>query len=381
MKQKIPFNKIYLTGNEISYIKKALKNDHLSGDGFFTEKTQKTIQNFTGCPKVLLTHSCTAALEMSALILNIKEGDEVIMPSFTFTSTANAICLRGGIPVFVDIRKDTLNIDETLIEKSITKKTKAIVVVHYAGVACEMDVVMKIARKYKLSVIEDAAQAYGAKYKNKSLGTIGDLGCFSFHESKNIICGEGGALLINKPKFYLAAEIYREKGTDRTKFLRGEINKYSWKNIGSSYLPGETTAAFLLAQIEKATWINNQRLKIWDYYHKKLFKLEKDGLITRPFVPDVCIHNAHIYYILVSKKLDRNLILRELKSFGINAVFHYIPLDSSFAGKAYGKTLGVLNNTKETASHIIRLPIWIGLNKKTQDFVIDHLESILKINS
>ena len=296
---KIPFNKPHLTHKEMGYISNAHALGQLSGDGYYTKMCHKWFENNLGAKKALLTHSCTAALEMTAILSEIAPGDEVIMPSYTFVSTANAFVLRGGVPVFVDIREDTLNIDEKLIEQAITKKTKAIAVVHYAGVACEMDTILRIAKKHKLIVIEDAAQAFPAKYKNKFLGSIGDMGTYSFHETKNVISGEGGALILNNPKFIKRAEIIREKGTNRSQFLEGKIDKYTWVDIGSSYLPGEIISAFLMGQLENAMEITEKRLKIWNTYHKELEKLELEHKLRRPIIPKTCEHNAHMYYILL----------------------------------------------------------------------------------
>lgn len=301
----IGFNKPYLTGRELDHIGEAHAKSKLSGDGRFTGLCNTWLEQRTGCHKALLTHSCTAALEMSAILADIQPGDEVIMPSYTFVSTANAFVLRGGVPVFVDIRPDTLNIDESLIEAAITDKTKAIVPVHYAGVACEMDAIMAIANRYKLLVIEDAAQGVLANYKGRALGSIGHLGCFSFHETKNIISGEGGALLINDPRLVDRAEVIREKGTNRSRFFRGEVDKYTWEDIGSSYLPGEITAAFLWAQMQEADAITAQRVDIWNRYHEAFENLEKSGRLRRPVIPVDCNHNAHMYYLLLRDLKER----------------------------------------------------------------------------
>ena len=371
----IPFNKPYLCGNELKYIEKAHSLGKLAGDGPFTEKCHDWLKVNTSVKKVLLTHSCTAALEISALLLRIRPGDEIIMPSFTFVSTANAFALRGGVPVFVDIRKDTLNIDENLIEQAITPKTRAILVVHYAGIACEMDTIMKIAKQYSLKVIEDAAQGIMGSYRGKKLGSIGDLGCFSFHETKNIHCGEGGALMINNEKFIERAQIIREKGTDRTKFFEGKINRYQWVDIGSSYLPGELTAAFLFAQLENAKEITEERLSIWHKYHKILEELEKKNKIIRPIVPKECSQNGHIYYIILQKKFNRNAVIKNLKEKGINAVFHYQPLHSSPAGLKYGKCLSTLEVTEDLSRNLVRLPMWIGMDKHEK--IVNSLKVIL----
>lgn len=367
--EKIPFNRPYMTGKELLYIAEAKFGNRLAGDGPFTQRCHDWLEKSTATSKALLTHSCTAALEMSALLLKIKPGDEIIMPSYTFVSTANAFALRGGIPVFVDIRQDTLNIDERLIEAAVTNRTRAIVPVHYAGVACEMDTILHIAQKNNLSVIEDAAQGVMSTYKGRSLGSIGDLGAYSFHETKNVICGEGGSLLVNAPELALQAEIIREKGTDRSRYFRGEIDKYTWQEIGSSFLPGELTAAFLWAQLEEAQSITNKRIESWNYYHSLLEDLEFQGVIRRPIIPKECTHNAHIYYILLNKDLDRDMLLNKFKQHDINAVFHYVPLHNSIAGKRYGKTHGTMDITTSQSEKIIRLPLWCGIEKQQQDRV------------
>jgi dTDP-4-amino-4,6-dideoxygalactose transaminase len=345
----------------------------LSGDGEFTKKCHKWLEQNTGSKKALLTHSCTAALEMAAILADIGPGDEIIMPSYTFVSTANAFVLRGGIPVFVDIRPDTLNIDENLIEAAITPRTKVIVPVHYAGVACEMDTIMEIARKHNLIVIEDAAQGVMSTYKGKALGSIGHLGCYSFHETKNIISGEGGALLVNDPRFVERAEIIREKGTDRSKFFRGEVDKYTWVDIGSSYLPSDIIAAFLYSQFENAEFITNERLKIWNYYHKGLEKLEKNGYLKRPVIPKECGHNAHMYYILLNSLEERTKLMRKLSDSGIKSVFHYVPLHSSPAGKKFTKVFGAMENTHSLSDRLLRLPVWVGLDENKLKIIIDEL--------
>ena len=374
----IPFNRPYMTGKEIEYILEAKSRGMLAGDGVFTKKCHEWIERKTGTKKALLTHSCTAALEMAALLLDIKSGDEIIMPSYTFVSTANAFVLRGGVPVFVDIREDTLNIDEKLIESAITQRTRAIVAVHYAGVACEMDTILAIAKKHGLKVVEDAAQGVMSSYKGRVLGSIGDLGAYSFHETKNVISGEGGALLVNDPELEVRAEIIREKGTDRSRFFRGEVDKYTWQEVGSSYLPGELISAFLWAQLEQAEGITAARISAWNYYHEKLVELENLGLIRRPVVPLDCKHNAHMYYILLSPKIDRQRLLNALKANGIYSVFHYVPLHSSPAGKLYGRAHGNLGITNSLSERIVRLPLWIGLTKDYQDLIVSVLDNTLK---
>jgi dTDP-4-amino-4,6-dideoxygalactose transaminase len=365
--QFIDFNRPYMTGKELYYIAQAHFQGKLAGDGPFTKLCHTWLEQNLGCQKALLTNSCTAALEMAAMLLDIKPGDEVILPSFTFVSTANAFFLRGAIPVFIDIRPDTLNIDENLLPDALTNKTKAIIPVHYAGVSCEMDTILNFAHKYNLSVVEDAAQGILSKYKSKYLGTIGDIGTMSFHETKNIICGEGGALFLNKSNYNQYAEIYREKGTDRSRFFRGEVDKYTWQSIGSSFLPGELVAAFLWAQLEEAESIISKRKTIWNYYHQILEPLEAKGIVRRPIVPEFCHHNGHIYYIILNNKLERDHVLEKLKSNGLQAVFHYIPLHSSPAGVKYGRTVGDLSVTNSVSDSLIRLPLWIGLAEKDQD--------------
>ena len=374
--KNIPFNKPYMTGRELGYIAQAHINGHLAGDGMFTKKCHAWLESQTGTHKALLTHSCTASLDMAAMLADIRPGDEVILPSYTFVSTANAFVLRGGIPVFVDIRPDTMNIDESLIEGAITMRTKAIVVVHYAGVSCEMDGIMSIAKRHDLLVIEDAAQAVMSTYKSKPLGTIGQLGAYSFHETKNIISGEGGALLVNDERLEERAEIIREKGTNRSQFFRGQVDKYTWVDIGSSYLPGEVIAAFLWAQMEEARGITEKRLDLWHRYHEALSPLEDAGKLRRPVIPDDCQHNAHMYYILLESLKKRAEVITKLKEQGVLAVFHYVPLHSSPAGKKYGRVSGELNNTEELADRLLRLPLWIGMDE-AQETVITQLQAAL----
>jgi dTDP-4-amino-4,6-dideoxygalactose transaminase len=357
----IPFNKPYLTGKELHYISEAHAHGQLAGDGYFTKKCNAWLEEKTGCHKALLTHSCTAALEMAAILADIQPGDEVIMPSYTFVSTANAFVLRGGVPVFLDIREDTLNIDERLIEAAITPRTKAIVPVHYAGVACEMDTIMAIAKKYNLLVVEDAAQGVMATYKGRPLGSIGDLGCYSFHETKNIISGEGGALLINNPIFAERAEIIREKGTNRSKFFRGQLDKYSWVDIGSSYLPGELIAAFLWPQMEASEMITTRRRNMWDVYHRALGSLEDSKRVRRPIIPPECANNAHMYYLLLQDLEDRFAFIEFMKHEGVNCVFHYVPLHLSEHGRRYSSNTSALFKTSGLADRLVRLPLWVGL--------------------
>lgn len=374
----IPFNRPYMTGKELNYILDSNSRGMLAGDGLFTKRCHSWLETNVGSLKALLTHSCTAALEMAALLLDIKPGDEVIMPSYTFVSTANAFVLRGAVPVFVDIREDTLNIDEALIEAAITSRTRAIIPVHYAGVACEMDSIISISKKYHLRVVEDAAQGIMARYKGRPLGSIGDLGAFSFHETKNIISGEGGALLVNDVKFSERAEILREKGTDRSRFFRGEIDKYTWQEQGSSFLPGELIAAFLWAQLECAQKITDLRLCSWDFYYRALEFSEADGLLRRPIVPEMCQHNAHMFYILLEGDIERQYVLEYLKNAGIHAVFHYVPLHSSPGGQKYGRVSGDLKVTNRQSERLIRLPMWVGLNSDQQQKIVNILIKAIK---
>lgn len=375
---RIAFNKPYMCGKELQYIAEAHSSGCLGGDGPFTGRCHDWLEQRCGCRRALLTHSCTAALEMSSLLLNIQPGDEVIMPSFTFVSSANAFVLRGAVPVFVDIRDDTLNIDESLIEGAITPRTRAIVPIHYAGVGCEMDAIAEIAAARGLMVVEDAAMGFMASYKGRMLGTIGHLGTCSFHETKNIICGEGGALLVNDPALVGRAEIIREKGTDRSRFFRGEVDKYTWQEVGSSFLPGELTAAFLLAQLEEADRITRIRIDAWNRYHERLEAAEARGLLRRPVVPRECAHNGHMYYVLLADEVNRKEVIAALKRLQIDAVFHYVPLHSSPAGKRYGRAGGRLRNTESLSQRLIRLPLWVGISEAQQDRVCDALSGILE---
>ena len=377
MTERVPFNRPFMTGKELYYIAEAKFGNMLAGDGPFTKRCHEWLERKSGCDKVLLTHSCTAALEMAALLLDIKPGDEVIMPSYTFVSTANAFVLRGGVPVFVDIREDTLNLDERLIEAAITPRTRAIVPVHYAGVACEMDAIMTLANRHGLKVVEDAAQGVMASYKGRMLGSIGDLGAYSFHETKNVISGEGGALLVNDPALATRAEIIREKGTDRSRFFRGEVDKYTWQEVGSSFLPGELIAAFLWAQLEEAQSITNERLAIWGRYHELLAPFEQKGLLRRPIVPADCQHNAHMYYVLLAPEIDRQKVLSELKKNDIYSVFHYVPLHSSPAGQRYGRAHGELEVTVKQSERLVRLPLWVGLAPAQQERIVEVLSNAL----
>lgn len=377
---RIPFNKPYMTGKELEYISQAHACGHLSGNGPFTKKCHTWLEERTGCKKALLTHSCTAALEIAAILADIQPGDEVIMPSYTFVSTANAFVLRGGVPVFIDIRIDTLNIDETKIEEAITSKTKAIVAVHYAGVACEMDTIKAIAERHGLLLIEDAAQGMMSTYKHRPLGSIGHFGAYSFHETKNVISGEGGALLINDGHFNELAEVIWEKGTNRGKFFRGEVDKYTWQHIGSSYLPSELVSAFLWAQLQEAETLTLRRLAVWENYHKQFESMEKAGVLKRPVVPNECQHNAHMYYIILPDLKTRTYVLDNLNKQGIKAIFHYIPLHTSPAGKKYGRVHGNLDVTLSLSDRIVRLPLWVGMEHEKITEVVSAVTHALNIS-
>jgi len=365
----IPFNKPYMTGRELAYIAEAHANGHLAGNGEFSKRCSAWLEQRIGSDKALLTHSCTAALEMAAILSGVGVGDEVIMPSFTFVSTANAFVLRGATPVFVDIRPDTLNIDETKIEAAITPRTKAIVPVHYAGVGCEMDAIMDIAQRHDLLVIEDAAQGLLSAYRDRPLGGIGHMAALSFHETKNIISGEGGALLLNDPRFVDRAEIIWEKGTNRSQFFRGQVDKYTWVDLGSSYLPGEIVAAFLWAQLEEADAITKRRLDIWATYHEAFAGLEAAGSVRRPIIPSDRRHNGHLYHLLAPSLAARTELIDRLRAKGIQSVFHYVPLHSSPFGQSIGRSVGDLAHTVAAGERLVRLPLWLGLE--------GHLETVI----
>jgi dTDP-4-amino-4,6-dideoxygalactose transaminase len=372
----IPFNKPYMTGKELWYISQAHAKGHLAGDGGFTKLCAGWLEERTGSRRALLTHSCTGALEMAAILAGFQDGDEVIMPSYTFVSTANAFVLRGGVPVFVDIRADTLNIDETRIEAAITPRTKAIVAVHYAGVACEMDAIMDIARRHDLLVIEDAAQGLMATYKGRPLGSIGQLAAFSFHETKNIISGEGGALMINDARYVERAEIIREKGTNRSQFFRGQVDKYTWTDFGSSYLPSELISAFLWAQMDEAEAITQRRIGIWNTYHQALEAAESAGQLRRPVIPSGCGHNAHMYYLLLPGLEPRTRFIERLRQAGVSSVFHYVPLHSSPFGRTVARANGDMSHTQELSERLVRLPLWIGLEDEQQEVIEAVLASL-----
>ena len=376
--QKVPFNLPYMTGKELTYINDAYMQGKLSGNGQYTQRCQALLKQSVGSHKVLLTHSCTAALEMAALLCNLAPGDEVIMPSYTFVSTANAVVLRNAIPVFVDIRPDTLNINERLIEAAITPRTKAICVVHYAGVSCEMDEIMAIAQRHNLLVIEDAAQGYEAYYKGRPLGSIGHFVAMSFHETKNVISGEGGALFVNDAAYTDLAEIIWEKGTDRSQFFRGIVDKYTWQHVGSSFLPGEIVAAFLLAQLEDGRNITNSRLETWQTYHEAFADLEANELLHRPAVPVHCTHNAHMYYVILPTADMRNQILDELKALNINAIFHYIPLHNSPAGLRYTRTNGRMDVTESLSARLLRLPMFNFMQDQLRQRVIGAVHEVVR---
>lgn len=373
----IPFNRPPYIGVEEKYINQAIANHKISGDGVFTKKCSEWLEDNTNSAKVLMTTSCTHALEMAALLSDIQPGDEVIMPSYTFVSTADAFVLRGAVPVFVDIRPDTMNIDENLIEAAITEKTKAIVPVHYAGVACEMDTIMEIAQLHNLYVIEDAAQGVMSRYKGRALGAIGDYGCFSFHETKNYSMGEGGALLIKNADMIEPAEIIREKGTNRSKFFRGEIDKYTWVNAGSSYLPSELNTAYLYGQLENAQSIMDNRMKSWKLYYELLKPLAEAGVLELPYIPDECEHNAHMFYIKLKDIDERTRLIAKLKNNDICAVFHYIPLHSAPAGRRFGRFNGKDIYTTRESERLLRLPMYYGLQSKDVEIICRLIEKNL----
>lgn len=373
---EIPFNRPYLVGTELDYIRETHANEHLSGDGPFTQRCHRWLENRVRCEVALLTHSCTAALEMAALLIDLQPGDEVIMPSFTFVSTANAFALRGAVPVFVDIREDTLNLDEKLVERAITPRTKAIVPVHYAGIPCDMKAILRIAKEHDIVVIEDAAQALMSSYEDEPAGSFGHLSAVSFHETKNISCGEGGALLINDARYAERAQYIRDKGTNRVDFLAGRIDRYRWVDLGSSYLPSEITAAFLFGQMEQADTITGRRLGIWASYHDQLNDLESAGLLRRPIIPGDCRGNAHMYYILLPDPQMRGRVMDRMASHGVGTASHYVPLHNSPAGLRLGRASGDLPVTLDVSQRILRLPLWVGLEDE-QDRVLAGLRAAL----
>jgi len=376
--RRITFNRPYATGREFAYIQQAIANRHLSGNGPFTERCGRWLEHRIGAARVLLTGSCTSALELAAMLANLGPGDEVVMPSFTFVSTAHAVALRGAVPVFVDIRPDTLNLDERLLRDAVTEQTKAILPVHYAGVGCEMNEILPLAADRGLLVIEDAAQGVCASYRDRALGGIGDLGCLSFHETKNVHCGEGGALVIADPKWIERAEILQEKGTNRSKFFRGQVDKYTWVELGSSFLTSEISAAFLWAQLEAADEITSQRLKLWDSYHERFESLEREGLAWRPVVPPGRAHNGHLYYLLLEHEAVRARLIEDLGAANIQAVFHYVPLHSSHAGRRLGRAHGELSVTDAVSERLIRLPLWVGMDDADVERVVDAVRGSLQ---
>lgn len=371
----INFNVPPYTGKEVEYMREAIENQKICGDGPFTKKCSEWIEKQTGTAKCLLTTSCTHATELAALLADIKEGDEVILPSYTFVSTADAFVLRGAKAVFVDIRPDTMNIDESLIEDAVTERTRAIVPVHYAGVGCEMDVIMDIARRHGLMVVEDAAQGIMASYKGKPLGTFGEFGCFSFHETKNFSMGEGGALLIQDEKYVEKAEIFREKGTDRSKYYRGQVDKYRWQDYGSSYLPSDLNAAYLYAQLELAEEITQARMDRWNQYWELLTPLAEEGRIELPFIPEYCSHNAHMFYIKTKDMEERSRLISFLKEKNILSVFHYVPLHSAPAGKKYGRFHGEDRYTTRESDRLLRLPMYYKLTADEVEYITEQVKA------
>lgn len=374
----IPFNRPAIVGKELDYIQDAIERRQLSGDGYYTEQCQAWINRTTGCRASLLTHSCTAALEMAVILADVGPGDEVIMPSYTFVSTANAVVLRGGIPVFIDIREDTLNMDENLVEAAITPKTKAIMTVHYAGVGSEMAALRKIADAHGLILIEDAAQALGSTYDGKSLGSLGHLAAVSFHETKNITCGEGGALLINDPAMIERAEIIREKGTNRKRFFRGQVDKYTWVDIGSSFLPGELNAAFLFGQLEKVADVTDTRLADWNRYYETFASYQTEGL-RLPIIPANCEHNGHLFYLLLPSETDRAAFIAYMKANGIMSPFHYVPLHSSPGGQRFARVHGSVQLTDSLSERLVRLPLYFTLGQDVErviDVASDFIDNL-----
>jgi len=371
MSRYLPFNRPHVTGREFANMQRAVENLHLSGDGPFTRQCQAWLEQRVGSVRALLTHSCKAALEMAALLIDVQPGDEVIMPSFTFVSTANAFVLRGAVPVFVDIRSDTLNLDERAIADAITPRTRAIVAVHYAGVPADIDAIAAVAQPETIAIVEDAAQALGATYRGRAAGSLGNLAALSFHETKNVIAGEGGALLVNDRRFAERSEVIREKGTNRSKFLRGQVDKYTWVDLGSSFLPSELNAAFLHAQLHEADEITRQRREVWSWYYRRFEDLERTGILRRPIVPDDCEHNAHMFYVLVSDLAARSRLIEYLNENGVNAVFHYVPLHSSVAGRRFGRAVGPMTLTNDLADRLVRLPLWVGMDQNDVDRVSD----------
>jgi dTDP-4-amino-4,6-dideoxygalactose transaminase len=373
----VPFNQPYTTGSELLYIEEAIRGAHLSGNGPFSRRCADFLEQLLAAERVLLTHSGTGALELAALLANLGPDDEVVMPSFTFSSTATAFVLRGATPVFVDVREDTLNLDEQLVAAAVTDRTRALVPVHYGGVACAMDDLMEIAASHSLEVIEDAAHALGASLNGRLLGTYGGLAALSFHETKNVICGEGGALVVNDAELVERAEIVHEKGTNRRAFFRGQVDKYTWLDTGSSFPASELAAAFLWAQLERFEWLNEQRVAVWERYHDGFEELEAVGVVRRPIVPEGSRHNAHLYYLLLPSETRRRYVIDELARRHIASVFHYVPLHSSPAGRRYGRAAGPLPVTDDVSARLLRLPLWIGMSDAQIDHVIASVRQIL----
>jgi dTDP-4-amino-4,6-dideoxygalactose transaminase len=374
----ITFNRPHATGREFGYIQEAIDNRHLSGNGPFAERCAAWLEERIGCARAFLMNSGTASLEMAAILADLRPGDEVIMPSFTFVTTASAVALRGATPVFADIRPDTLNLDEDAVEGAITERTKAIVPMHYAGIGCEMDRIMQLARDHGLIVIEDAAQGIMSSYRGGALGSFGAAACLSFHETKNVICGEGGALLVNEDAWIERAEILQEKGTNRSKFFRGEVGRYTWVELGSSFLMSEVNAAFLWAQLEGAQEITANRLAVWERYHEGFADLERDGLARRPGVPEGAQHNGHMYYLILPDERGRDALIDSLAERGVQSVFHYVPLHSSPAGRRFGRTQGPLRVTNDMSARLVRLPLWTGMEPDVMDAVVDAVHASLR---
>ncbi len=372
---RIPFTRVHVTGREIEYIRQAIDSNRLGGDGAFSKRCEAWLEKNTGSARALMTHSCTAALEMAAILAGVGPGDEVIMPSFTFVSTANAFALRGAVPVFVDIEPDTMNIDPERVEKAVTARTRAIVPVHYAGIGCDMDALLAIGRSSGAMIIEDAAQALLADWNGRPLGSIGAMAALSFHETKNVTSGEGGCLLVNDPDLIERAEIVREKGTNRSRFHRGQVDKYTWVELGSSYLPSELTSAFLLAQLEQSVEITAARRRVWDWYHEALAPLESEGMLVRPKTGG---GNAHIYFVLLPSLERRTGLIDALKKHGVSAVFHYVPLHNSPAGLRYGRTAGSLAVTEDLSDRLLRLPLWADMTRADVDSVVECMSGSLR---
>ena len=375
--EHIPFNHPYTTGRELAAISDAISQGHISADGEYSHLCRLRLQEMLGARQALIVHSCTAALELSALLLDVGPGDEVIMPSYTFVTTATAFALRGATPVFVDVRADTMNLDESLVEAAITERTRAIVPVHYAGVACDMEALGALGAAYSLPLIEDAAQGICASYRGRPLGTIGSFGSISFHETKNVTCGNGGALIVSDERYFDRAEVLRDKGTNRSSFIRGDVDKYTWLDVGSSYAISDLAAAFLLPQLQDSESITRSRRALWDSYHDAFAHAEEEGLLRRPVVPDDVEHNAHMYYLLLGSNRARDHLIEQLDERRINAVFHYIPLHSSPAGRRYGRAHGDLGVTEELSGRLVRLPLWTGMSEAMIDRVADAVNAVV----